>query len=54
MPSDYKTWYRCPVCGQKILKIKENAKASKLYIKCKRCKNEIEININPCTCDKIE
>ncbi|WP_201750552.1 hypothetical protein [Senegalia massiliensis] len=42
---DNKKWYRCPHCNQKILKYNENAKSKKIYIKCKNCKKEIEINI---------
>lgn len=38
-------WYKCPICGQKILKYEENAKSEKVYIKCKKCKNIIEIKI---------
>lgn len=40
-------WYKCPVCGQKILKISKEAQSRGLYIKCKKCKNEIEIKIEP-------
>lgn len=40
-------WYKCPVCGQKILKISKLAQSKGLYIKCKKCKNEIEIKIEP-------
>lgn len=42
-----KIWYRCPYCNQKILKYDElNASSNNLYIKCKKCNKEIEININ--------
>lgn len=40
-----KKWFRCPKCGQKLLKYKEDAESKKVYLKCKRCKNEIEIKI---------
>lgn len=40
-------WYKCPICGQKILKISKEAQSKGLYIKCKKCKNEIEIKIEP-------
>ena len=40
-------WYRCPVCGQKLLKVSNKAKSKGLYIKCKKCKNEIEIKVEP-------
>lgn len=40
-----KKWYRCPHCKQKILKYDENANSEKIYIKCKKCNEEIEIKI---------
>lgn len=41
-----KGWYLCPNCGQKLLKYDEKeAKSKKVYIKCKKCNKEIEINI---------
>lgn len=41
-----KKWYHCPNCGQKLLKYDDKeAKSRKLYIKCKKCKEEIEIMI---------
>jgi transcription elongation factor Elf1 len=43
--SDTKQWYICPNCGQKILKYTEKAKSRDLFIKCKNCKQEIEIKI---------
>ena len=39
-------WYVCPVCGQKICQFSDEAIAMELYIKCKKCHNEIEIRIN--------
>jgi transcription elongation factor Elf1 len=43
---DNKTWFRCPNCNQKLLKYDEvKGKSERLYIKCKNCKKEIEINI---------
>lgn len=41
----FSNWYSCPVCGQKILKISEKAKAEGLFWKCKKCGNVIEIKI---------
>ena len=50
-----KTWYRCPICGQKILKVNGLAKSQGLFIKCKKCKNEIEIKIDaPLVYDEID
>jgi transcription elongation factor Elf1 len=43
---DKKVWYCCPNCGKKILRYDElKAESRKLFIKCKNCKKEIEINI---------
>lgn len=39
-------WFTCPVCGQKICQFTEDAMSMKLYIKCKKCHNEIELKIN--------
>lgn len=41
-----KIWYRCPRCGKKLLKYDEiKGKSKDVYIKCKNCKNEVEIKI---------
>ena len=41
-----KIWYPCPICGQKLLLYDEKyGKSEKLYVKCKKCKKEIEIII---------
>lgn len=40
-----KGWFACPKCGQRILKVAEGARSEKLFIKCKQCRNEIEIKI---------
>jgi transcription elongation factor Elf1 len=39
-------WFTCPICGQKICQFSDEAIAMELYIKCKKCGNEIEIRIN--------
>ncbi len=40
-------WYECPKCSKRILKYKkQTAKSKELYIKCKRCKEIIEIKID--------
>lgn len=44
---DNTKWFQCPICGQKILKISAASKSEGLYIKCKKCKNEIEIKVEP-------
>lgn len=38
-------WYRCPICNKKILKYEKEANSKGLFIKCKRCKEIIEIVI---------
>lgn len=43
-PSVERKWYRCPVCGTKLLIYDNTAKIDGgIFIKCKCCKNEIEI-----------
>ena len=43
---DNKRWYLCPYCRKKILKYDEtDGKSKKIYIKCRYCKKEVEINI---------
>lgn len=39
-----KEWYNCPVCGQKLLKINPSKKIEGVYIKCKKCRQEVEVN----------
>lgn len=42
-----KIWYYCPYCGQKLLKYGiHTGKSRDLYILCKKCRREIEVNIN--------
>lgn len=42
-----KKWYDCPKCGKKLLKYDdEKVKSAQVYIKCKNCKEEVEIKIN--------
>lgn len=40
-------WYRCPICGQKLLQKNKDGESKDIFIKCKKCKNEIEIKIEP-------
>lgn len=35
-----KKWFYCPICGQKLAKVDIDARG--VYIKCKKCKNEVE------------
>jgi len=39
-------WYHCTKCGQKLLKYSDAAKSEGVYIKCKRCKQEVEVKLN--------
>lgn len=39
-----KEWYSCPHCGKKLCRINKESKAKKIFIWCKQCKKEIEIN----------
>lgn len=37
-------WYCCPICGSKLLIYDNTAKLNGgIFIKCRSCKNEIEI-----------
>lgn len=38
-------WYPCPHCGIKLALVGENAKCENIYIKCRACKNEVEIKV---------
>lgn len=38
-------WYICPYCGKKVLQYNDYSKGERLFIKCKNCKKEIEINL---------
>lgn len=38
-------WYCCPVCGTKLFVYDNTAKTSGVFMKCRTCKNEIEIKI---------
>ena len=38
-------WYRCPHCGQKLLVYTDTAECSDLYMKCRKCRKEVEIKI---------
>jgi len=41
-----KAWYFCPNCGQKLLKYDvQEGESRRIFIKCKKCKKEVEINI---------
>jgi ribosome-binding protein aMBF1 (putative translation factor) len=35
-------WLYCPICGQKIAKVKDGYILKNVLLYCKKCKNEIE------------
>lgn len=39
-------WYRCPICGKKLLLISETTRIVNLKYKCRRCHTTIDINID--------
>lgn len=39
-------WFTCPCCGQKICQFADGAISMQVFIKCKKCGNEIELRIN--------
>lgn len=38
-----KIWFKCPICGQKLLKVDDTKKIEGVYLMCKKCHQEIEI-----------
>ena len=38
-------WYSCPYCGQNLLVYVDTAVCSGLYVKCRKCRWEVEIKI---------
>lgn len=38
-------WYLCPICGTKLALTGKRANCNQIYIKCRTCKNEIEIKV---------
>ena len=43
MHSGKRLWIECPHCGKKLAMVEAQSKVEKVFIKCTRCKNEIEI-----------
>lgn len=39
-------WAFCPVCGKKLLKLNADTAVHNLPVKCKRCNQEIIVNID--------
>lgn len=40
-------WYKCPECGQNLFKIYPGSSCRGILYKCKRCKQILEITIEP-------
>lgn len=38
-------WVKCPECKQKLCRIELDSMARKIYLWCKCCKKEVEVNI---------
>lgn len=38
-------WFKCPHCNTKLAVVDNTAKSNGVFIKCRVCKNEIEIKI---------
>lgn len=38
-------WYCCPVCGMKLFRVKPNASAAGIEIKCKKCKSIVNVSL---------
>jgi transcription elongation factor Elf1 len=41
-----KKWFLCPYCKKKLIRYEEDAESKGVFLLCKNCKKEIEININ--------
>ena len=38
-------WYSCPHCGAPLLIYDNTAQSNNVFLKCKKCGNEVEIKI---------
>ena len=38
-------WFHCPICNTKLAVFDNAAQSNGVFVKCKTCKNEIEIKI---------
>lgn len=47
MNEKMKVWFSCPICGTRQLKIDKSKHIEGVYIKCRKCGNEIEVNNEP-------
>ena len=39
-------WYKCPICGKKLLQVAPGAQCSGVHIKCGKCRQVVEIEVN--------
>ena len=39
-------WYKCPLCGKKLLQLGPHANSCEVYIKCDKCHQVIEVVAN--------
>lgn len=39
------SWFLCPVCRMKLFKMIPGAKAQGIIIKCKKCRNNINVSL---------
>lgn len=46
-------YYKCPYCDKKLARIENNSKSEKVYVWCKECRQEREINITEPRADNI-
>lgn len=37
-------WIVCPICGRKLALCSKNAKVVGVFVKCPKCREEIELN----------
>ena len=45
VPPLERRWYKCPKCGAKLAIVDNTTRCNDLFIKCRVCKNEIEVKI---------
>lgn len=45
MPMNEKKWFLCPHCGQKLFQVAANAVIRGMEIKCKRCKQILNVSL---------
>lgn len=38
-------WFSCPYCGKNLVIVDNTARCNGIYVKCKKCKREVEIRI---------